>query len=93
MFEKKSRYKSKDVETYEVTDRRGRTVTVVSTPGAPVEKPLGIHLLKQGQRPDHLAVKYLDDPAGYWRICELNDVMLPETLTEAREIIIPRKRR
>lgn len=91
MFDEKSRYK--EVETYEVVDRRGRTVTVVSTPGAPGKTTLGIHSLKQGQRIDHLAKKYLDDPAGYWRICELNDVMLAETLTEAGEILIPTKRR
>jgi hypothetical protein len=38
-----------------------------------------------------LADKYLDDPAGYWRICELNEVMMAEMLTEAAEIGIPKK--
>jgi hypothetical protein len=53
---------------------------------------LGVHRLLQGQRIDHLAFKYLDDPAGFWRICELNDVMLPETLSEASEVKIPKKK-
>jgi hypothetical protein len=91
MFDDKSRYA--DLETYTVTDPRGRTVAVVSVPDAPEEVSIGLHILRQGQRIDHLAYKYLDDPAGYWRICELNDVMLPEALTEAQEISIPRKRR
>jgi hypothetical protein len=89
MFDKKSRYANLD--TYEVTDHRGRTVTVVPVPEAPEEEAIGYHLLKQGQRVDHLAKKYLDNPAGFWRISELNDVMLPETLTEAQEIAIPQK--
>jgi len=42
---------------------------------------------------DLLAAKYLDDPAGFWRIAEQNDVMLPEALTEKREIEIPTKKR
>jgi hypothetical protein len=89
MFEKKSRYaKSK---TYKVQDRRGRTVTVVPVPGPPKQTRLGYHALRQGQRLDHLAKVYLDDAAAFWRLCELNDVMLPESLTEAREIAIPDK--
>jgi len=90
MFDKKSRYAA--LKTYEVSDHRGRKVAVVPVPEAPKQTQLGIHALRQGQRLDHLAQKYLDDPAGFWRICELNDVMLPEALTEAQEITIPGKR-
>lgn len=89
MFDPKSRYAK--VETYVVTDARGREVTVVATPPPPEQVQLGIHSLKQGERPDLLAAKYLNDPAGYWRIAEQNNVMLPEALTEAREIEIPMK--
>lgn len=89
MFDPKSRYAK--LQTYQVVDRRGRTVPVVPVPDAPVQSLLGIHLRKEGQRTDHLAYRYLDDPAGFWRICEMNDAMLPEALTEAREIEIPRK--
>lgn len=90
MFDTKSRYLG--LTTYTVKDHRNRTVAVVPVPDAPTQTRLGIHVLRQGQRLDHLAKKYLDNPAGYWRICELNDVMLPEALTEAQEIAIPRKR-
>ncbi|MBC8488704.1 MAG: hypothetical protein H8D45_21985 [Bacteroidetes bacterium] len=90
MFESKSRYFK--LETYEVTDRRGRAVKVVPVPPPPNDTMLGIHKLKQGQRLDHLAQKYLGDPAGFWRISEINNVMLPESLTEAQEIIIPVKK-
>jgi hypothetical protein len=89
MFDPKSRYAK--LQAYQVVDRRGRTVPVVPVPDAPAQSLLGIHLRKEGQRTDHLAYRYLDDPAGFWRICEMNDAMLPEALTEAREIEIPRK--
>jgi len=89
MFDEKSRYAG--VETYTVTDRRGREVTVVAVPDRPRTDLAGYHALRQGQRIDHLAAYYLQDPAGFWRICEAGDVMLPETLGEQSEIAIPRK--
>ena len=89
MFDDKSRYKK--TEQYTVKDHRGRLVSVVAVPAAPRQAILGYHLLKQGQRPDHFAFKYLDNPAGFWRIAEANDAMLPETLSEQPEIAIPQK--
>lgn len=90
-YDDKSRYR--DLETYEVTDRRGRTVPVLPVPPAPPERAIGYHGRREGQRLDHLAHHYLANPAGFWRIAELNDVMLPESLSEAAEIAIPSKRR
>jgi len=89
MFDSKSRYG--ECETYTVRDHRGRTVAVVPVPEVPDQSLLGYHALRQGQRLDHLAQVYLDDPAGFWRICELNDVMLAEVLSEVQEIAIPQK--
>jgi hypothetical protein len=89
MFEEKSRYVK--LKPYTVTDRRRRVTLVVPVSTAPEQQPLGRHLLKQGQRLDHLSHHYLDDPAGYWRICEINEVMLPEELSSRKEIIIPIK--
>ncbi len=91
MYDEKSRYLKQ--EQIQVKDRRGRQLKVVSVPEAPVQPILGYHLLKQGQRIDHFATKYLDDPAGFWRICEANDKMLPEALAEQPEIAIPQKTR
>lgn len=91
MFDEKSRYsKSKP---YAVEDHRSRKVLVIPVPPVPDQQPLGRHLMKQGQRLDHLSGQYLDDPAGYWRICEINGTMLPEQLTESKELIIPIKNR
>ncbi len=90
MFDEKSRYAKS--ATYVVKDHRGRDVTVVSVPPAPQQSLLGIHVHRQGERLDHLAARYLDDAAGYWRIAERNDVMLPDALSEVREIEIPQRK-
>lgn len=87
MFDTLSRYANIDV--YAVTDSRGRTVTVVRVPPDPGEGLLGIHVLRQGERLDHLAFRYLRNPAGFWRIAERNQCMLPEQLSERPEIEIP----
>lgn len=89
MFDEKSRYYEQ--EPYEVIDSRGRRVQVTPVPPPPLQVFVGYHLLQQGQRIDHLAAKYTDNPAGYWRIAEMNDGMLPESLTEKQEIAIPVK--
>ncbi len=88
MFDEKSRYAR--ATPYLVPDHRGRVVSVVPAAEAPPQTLLGFHLRRQNERIDHLAFRYLGDPAGTWRICEQNDVMLPDALAEAREIAIPR---
>lgn len=89
MFDAKSRYVKQEID--QVTDRRGRTVAVVVPPEAPAQVLRGYHLRRQGQRLDHMAFKYLKNAAGFWRICELNDVMQAEMLNETDEIAIPLK--
>lgn len=90
MFDDNSRYANG--QQYTVQDHRGRKVTVVGVPKAPTQSLLGYHLLKQGQRVDHLAGRYLNNAAGFWKIAEANDAMLPEALTERSEIALPNKR-
>ena len=87
MFGNKSRYLN--VAQYTITDRRGRTVNVVSVPPPPPFTLMGYHRLIQGQRIDHLAARYNNDSAGFWRIVEGNDAMLAEALTEKPIITIP----
>lgn len=89
MFDSKSRYAT--LETYTTTDRRGRTVTVVPPAPAPTQSLSGYHVRREGQRLDVLANRYLDDPAAFWRLCELADVMHVESLSLETEIAIPRK--
>ena len=87
-FSAKSRY-ALGSETYEVTDRRGRRVAALTVPPRPVQTEAGEHILREGQRLDHLASYYLHDAEGFWRIAELNDVMLPDALAEVEVVEIP----
>ena len=89
MFDPKSRYRRQ--EPYETRDRLGRMVVVIPPPEAPAQSLLGHHLRRHGQRLEHLAARYLDDPAGAWRLWELAGVVYPEALSEAVEIAIPVK--
>ncbi len=91
MFDPKSRYAKLTPQL--VPDHRGRQVLVVPVPEAEPQVILGYHRRRQGERLDHLAQKYLDNPAGFWRIAETNDCMLAESLAEAPEPAIPPKER
>jgi hypothetical protein len=90
VFDAKSRY-AKYAKVATATDRRGRTVTCVTPAEVPPQTELGRHKLRQGQRLDHLANHYLDDPAGFWRIAELNDAMTVESALDTPLVGIPMK--
>lgn len=89
MFDSKSRYAK--LETVPLQDGRGRTVEVVPPAPAPGQLWLGFHARRPGERPDHLAARYLSDSAGYWRLAEINDAMTAEVLTELPQLSIPAK--
>ncbi len=88
MFDELSRYK--DLEPYHTVDARAREVLIVPAAPDPNEQFRGFHLLKQGQRMDHLSFRYLRNPAGAWRIHELNKVMLPDALAEVQDVAVPK---
>jgi hypothetical protein len=40
------------------------------------------HRITDGDRVDSLAARYLGDPQQYWRLCDANGAIRPETLTD-----------
>jgi len=90
VFDAKSRY-VKYAKVAFATDRRGRSVSHVTPAEVPPQNELGLHRLREGQRLDHLASHYLGDPAGYWRIAELNDAMTVESALDTPLVGIPSK--
>jgi hypothetical protein len=42
---------------------------------------IGEHTVIQGERLDNIAAKYLGDPTLFWRLCDANNAMRPDTLT------------
>ena len=87
MFQPTSRYH--DVETVKMTvrDSRGEP-RVVSykrrrfVPSGAAITTLVEHTVAQGDRLDNLAARYVGDPEQFWRICDDNNVLRPEELTE-----------
>ncbi len=41
------------------------------------------HVVVQGDRLDNLSARYLTDPEQYWKLCDANGAVRPDTLTEA----------
>ena len=90
LFDPKSRYAK--LPTVLMLDARGRTVEVVPPAPAPEQTLRGRHLRRQGERADHLAARYLSDPAATWRLAEMNDTMSTEVLAKLRVVDIPQNR-
>ncbi|MFO1302112.1 MAG: LysM domain-containing protein [Burkholderiales bacterium] len=89
MFDSKSRYFQ--VATYQLTDLRGRTVEVVATPPPLAQALRGLHVRKEGERYDHLAARYLSNPAGFWRLADMNDAFTADALSELSRVRIPER--
>jgi len=78
-------------KAYLTTGPDGRAVTAVAPAGPPDQTVLGDHLLGEHERLDHLANYYLGDATAFWRICEINDVLVPDAALALRALRIPRK--
>lgn len=88
IYERNSRY-AKFAKLEETTDAAGRKALTMGVARVPAQTELGEHIRRDGQRLDHLASYYLKDATAYWRICEMNDVLLPDQLAEVELIRIP----
>jgi len=54
----------------------------VPQPGSPNFSTIARHTVRQGDRLDLLAAKYLGDPLVYWLICDANGAIEPDKLVE-----------
>jgi hypothetical protein len=98
MFDPTSRYNNLEVATLSATDSDGSTVEIryvkrrfiPSNAGATV---LVKHRVKEGERLDNIAARYLSDPRQFWLICDANDVLQPDeptdTISKVIEITMP----
>jgi hypothetical protein len=73
--------------TLSYTAPNGQTITylarrIVPEPGAPNYATVARHTVKQGDRLDLLAAKYLGDPLIFWLICDANGAIRPDQLLE-----------
>jgi hypothetical protein len=43
---------------------------------------LQFHTVTEGERLDNITARYLGDPEQFWRVCDANNAMRPQELTE-----------
>jgi hypothetical protein len=84
-FPADSRYYGSSTLTY-VTPT-GQSITylvrrIVPQPGAPNFATVAKHVVRQGNRLDLIAAKYLADPLIFWLICDANGAVTPDDLVE-----------
>jgi nucleoid-associated protein YgaU len=84
-FPTDSRYYGSRTLTYITPD--GQTVSYlarrfVPQPGSPNFATIAQHTVRQGDRLDLIAAKYLGDPLIFWLICDANGAIKPEKLVE-----------
>lgn len=82
-FPMTSRYNGLATATLQTPD--GRTIIYLTrriVPSADRFALLQIHTVTQGERLDNIAALYLGDPTAFWRLCDANNAMRPDELTE-----------
>ena len=73
------------VETAEFTAEGGRKVAYLRRRFVPSSDRFALlqeHVVTQGERLDTITAHYLGDPEQFWRICDANNAMRPDELTE-----------
>lgn len=88
-FSPTSRYHGIDVATLTLPD--GRTIAYVRRRFVPQPGRFALlreHVVRAGERLDHIAANYLGDPEQFWRIADANGAIAPETLTDEAGSIV-----
>ena len=83
LFPPNSRYHTIEAITLETNE--GKTIRYLRRRFAPPPERFALlqdHIVKQGERLDNLAAHYLGDPEMFWRLCDANNVIRPNELTE-----------
>jgi hypothetical protein len=79
-YPRSSRYHDSEIGVYRMPD--GTEVRYVKHRILPpLPKPAATHVVSEGERPDHLGQRYLNDPTQWWRIADLNPLLDPRELT------------
>ena len=83
LFPANSRYYGMDTAKLTTTD--GRMIVYLRrrfVPAASRFATVREYTVRQGDRLDNLAAQYLGDPEVFWRLCDANNAMRPDELTE-----------
>jgi hypothetical protein len=84
MFFRGSRYEN--AGTYHIRKPDGTVVAVTRLHSPSPTPPAGYYRHLEGQRLDQIAAGYLGDATAFWRLCDANNVVVPDALA-ARDLI------
>jgi hypothetical protein len=73
------------VATLNFVTPRGTTIVYIQRRFLPPPENFQLlqeHTVVQGERLDNIAAQYLGDPTLFWRLCDANNAMRPDELTE-----------
>ena len=83
IFPPTSRYAQIPTATIEMPD--GRTIVYLTRRFVPPPDRFALlqeHVVTEGDRLDNITNTYLGDPELFWRVCDANNAMRPDALTE-----------
>ena len=83
MFSSTSRYYDMEIAKFVAAD--GREFVYLRRrflPDARKMIVLNEHTVTEGDRLDNITAQYLGDPEQFWRVCDANEAMRPEELTD-----------
>ncbi len=89
LFTVTSRYYT--VDTAQLTGADGKVIVYLRRRRVPQPEEfvtLQEHHVVDGDRLDNVAAQYLGDPEQYWRLCDANNAMEPEELTQSAGSVI-----
>ena len=87
MFPSTSRYAN--AVTYQARLPSGGAATALVLPGPRTPALAGYHRRLVGDRLDLIAVRYLNQPTGFWRLCDVNDALVAGALEQRSLIGVP----
>lgn len=82
-FPPSSRYYGTDTATTKTAD--GKTIIYLRRRFVPSPERFSLlqeHMIAEGDRADNLASQYLGDPELFWQLCDANNVMILQKLTD-----------
>lgn len=83
MFPRTSRYYNIEIVKYVTADRREIVyLRRRFLPRSTAASIIAEHNVEEGDRLDNVTAKYLGDPEQFWQVCDVNDAMRPDELTE-----------
>jgi DNA polymerase elongation subunit (family B) len=83
MFPRTSRYYNIEIAKYVTAD--GREIVYLRRrflPSSATAVIIAMHNVEEGDRLDNVTAKYVGDPEQFWQVCDANDAMRPDELTE-----------